>query len=247
MVDRGADVTNGISFAESSVRLPYGNLLVGYSERRHGDMRSSESERAFFISRGFAFDRVVMMRQTHSTNVQRVIPGLTTLEADGMYYIGDELSEWTPILTALTADCVAMFLYSEQYPAFGIVHAGWRGILNGIAKKAVSRVISQGIKAETVRILIGPHIRACCYDVDSYRARAFTERFGPTVIEQRNGKSYLSLQSALIRSLGPHRHLVQIFSLCNDCTSCTKGRYFSFRKNRGRSFGEIVHFITAIP
>jgi len=74
---------------------------------------------------------VIFPRQTHSTNICEVISGEEDLsDTDGIY-----TSNMSLILGIKTADCAPItFIEGDK---FGIVHAGWRGLVNGIVKKTI--------------------------------------------------------------------------------------------------------------
>ena len=57
-------------------------------------------------------------------------------------------------LGIFTADCVPVFILDVATPAIGIVHAGWRGTLAGIAVNAFTRMETLfGTLAATVRFI----------------------------------------------------------------------------------------------
>lgn len=77
-------------------------------------------------------------------------------EADGLVTQQSNL----PIAIA-TADCLPIALAGETTVA--LVHAGWRGIADGVIGSARELMVS--LDDEPLRAAIGPHIGACCYEV----------------------------------------------------------------------------------
>jgi len=103
-----------------------------------------------------------------------------------------------------------------------VLHAGWRGLLAGIA--------TSGIKAlggGPVTAMVGPGIGPCCYVVGDEVAASFRRAFGVDVV--RDGKLDLwSAAERALRAAGCTR--VDRIDLC---TSCTPGRFFSHRRDNG--------------
>jgi YfiH family protein len=161
-------------------------------------------------------DAVSMNRQKHTTLVHRAHAGKRGEPGDGLWT--DERG--LPML-ALGADCltIAIARMNGRGPALAILHAGWRGLLEGIAAKAVEAV-GGGLLAAA----IGPGIGPCCYDVGEDVSEPFRRAFGFGLV--RDGK--LDLWSAAERALstaGVAR--VDRFDLC---TACNPQLFFSQRR-----------------
>jgi copper oxidase (laccase) domain-containing protein len=72
------------------------------------------------------FENIIFPQQTHSTNIKEVMTGEEDLlDCDGLFTRNPDL-----ILGIKTADCAPVVFIGEE--KFGIVHAGWRGLVNGI-------------------------------------------------------------------------------------------------------------------
>ena len=85
------------------------------------------------------------------------------------------------IPTVTVADCMPLYLYDPVTGVFGIVHSGWKG--TGIVCDAIALAEKDyGARAQNFCVVIGPHIRACCYIVNEDRARWFSENFTPDCV-----------------------------------------------------------------
>ena len=74
-------------------------------------------------------------------------------------------------LAVLTADCVPVALAAPDTGHIGVVHAGRRGMLDGVVGRAVDRMREEG--ARGIVAYIGPSICPRCYEVpDEMRAEA---------------------------------------------------------------------------
>lgn len=77
-------------------------------------------------------------------------------EADGLITQSTQVS-----LSVATADCLPIALAGRRSVA--LVHAGWRGIVNGVIPAAIGAM--HDLDDEPYAAAIGPHIGPCCYEV----------------------------------------------------------------------------------
>lgn len=85
------------------------------------------------------------------------------------------------IPTVTVADCMPLYLYDPVTGVFGIVHSGWKG--TGIIVDAIKLAgKNYGARVEDFCIILGPHIRDCCYIVNEERANWFAENFTPDCV-----------------------------------------------------------------
>ena len=83
--------------------------------------------------------------------------------------------------TVTVADCMPLYLYEPETGVFGIVHSGWKG--TGIVVDAIKLADKEyGARAQNFSVILGPHIRACCYIVNEERAKWFSENFTPDCV-----------------------------------------------------------------
>jgi YfiH family protein len=92
------------------------------------------------------------------------------------------------VLGVKTADCFPIFLISKI--AVGVLHAGWRGSIRGIALEGLMAMYENfGVKPEEITVIFGPGICGECYEVGEEVA----ELFGKFAIPKGNGKYLLDL------------------------------------------------------
>ena len=194
---------------------PFASLNLG---RLTGDDpdRVDENRRRLCAEVGVDVERVALNRQHHSATVHRAVPGSRGVPGDGLWT--DAPNE--PMI-ALAADCltIAIARTNGGRPALAVLHAGWRGLLEGIVEAGVVAVGRTGLAAA-----IGPAIGPCCYEVGDDVAEAFAERFGGGLVQGRN----LDLWSAADRALRTAGcSSVDRFDLC---TRCNEDLFFSERR-----------------
>jgi YfiH family protein len=178
-----------------------------------------------------------MAWQRHGNTVTRaqprgiVTPGTVYDHCDGLW--SDEPGR---AMLLLTADCmpIAVARTAGERPAVAILHAGWRGLLAGIVAAGV-----RAIGARTLAAAIGPSIGPCCYEVGEEVAEPFREAFGEDVVRDGKLDLWTSAERAL-RAAG-----VEQVDRCDICTSCSSERFFSHRRDRGRTGRQgVIAYVT---
>lgn len=129
--------------------------------RQRGNARDPLVRQRACSAAGIPGEALVTAEQVHGTAVAVVdggCRGQKLPKTDGLVTGVPGLP-----LAILTADCLPVF-FCAGTKAAGIVHAGWRGIAQGIIPEAV-RVFRDrfGIAAPELSVTIGPHIRECCF------------------------------------------------------------------------------------
>jgi len=160
-----------------------------------------------------------MNYQHHSADVLRARAGSRDEHGDGIWT--DERG--LPVL-ALAADClpIALARANGSQPALALLHAGWRGLLEGIVPAGVS-----ALGGGTVAAAIGPAIGPCCYEVGEDVAGRFRRAFGFGLYRDGRLDLWTAAERAL-RAAGCAR--VDRVDLC---TACSPERFFSHRRDEG--------------
>ena len=199
---------------------PYESLNLG---RKSGDEveRVDENRRRACEAIGADVAKLALNFQVHSARVRRAEPVSRGEHADGLWTDEPGL----PIL-AMSADClpIALARTDGTRPAVAVLHAGWRGLLEGIAASGV-----EALGGGSLAAAIGPGIGPCCYEVGEEVAAPYRERFGEDVVREGRLDLWTSAERAL-RAAGADR--VDRF---DRCTACEPGTFFSHRRDRGRT------------
>ncbi len=146
----------------------------------------------------------------------------------------------------LTADCVPILLVDPRHSVIGIIHAGWRGTLLGIARKALLKMIHRfGTHPEDLLVAIGPSIGECCYEVDEAVMEPFrSSKWNWQAYSKPKGgnKWCMDLAQANIEQM--HGLGIRDEQCCwiRICTACNTDILFSYRAE-GRKTGRQISFI----
>ncbi len=202
--------------------------------------------------------RLVCLNQTHS----HVIHCLRSAALDTTP-VGDGLSTDQPnvLLSVLTADCVPILIAEPGNRLVAAVHAGWRGTLKRIVEKAVGKMKAE-LSANPANCLavVGPSIRSCCYEIGEnvfqafasefpYASALFKGNFGhpaedirshgeskvPLTPDRHDGRKFLDLPAACEYQLRDAGLLKENIHASPFCTSCENERFFSHRRESGRT------------
>jgi YfiH family protein len=199
---------------------PYASLNLG---RKGGDdvVHVDENRRIACESIGADVAKLALNYQVHSGRVVQAEAGARGAHADGLWTGDRDL----PIL-AMSADClpIALARTNGGAQAVAVLHAGWRGLLEGIAASGVEALGGVGLAAA-----IGPAIGPCCYEVGEEVAASYRKRFGDDVVYGGRLDLWTSAERAL-RAAG-----VQHVQRFDRCTACEPETFFSHRRDGGRT------------
>lgn len=198
-------------------------LLNTYPNLMHGFGEKNETWEKF----GIPPSRVASVSQIHSNRIVFVTkPMSQTIRADGM------VTNQPLYLVITTADCVPLLLYTPSSKYIAAIHAGWKGIINGIVENAIKILKSCGNDPAEITAAIGPHIRGCCYNVERERAEVFRKRFHESADLVRLFKAnwHLDIGNAVHRILISCGVRGDRIDNLRQCTSCDR-RFNSTRRD----------------
>lgn len=158
--------------------------------------------------------------QVHGARV-RSLAGPPDPEAPLEEADGQVTAEGGVAAVVLVADCLPIAVAGDG--AVAMLHAGWRGLAEGVVEAGVAALRAQGAR-EPLAAAIGPGIGRCCYQV----GEEVHERFSP---ELREGDR-LDLKAAARRALAT-AGVAEVHD-CGLCTHCSDpSLFFSHRRDRG--------------
>jgi len=176
-----------------------------------------ENRRLACESLGLPHEQLAFNRQVHSPTVHRARAGSRGEPGDGLWSDERGVS-----LLAMSADCLPIAVVrTDGTPALAVLHAGWRGLSEGVVAQGVA-ALGDGSKAA----IVGPAIGPCCYEVGPEVSR----RFDADLTRDRKLDLWAAAERALLTA-GVER--VERVDLC---TRCHPELFFSHRRD-GRARG----------
>jgi YfiH family protein len=139
------------------------------------------------------------------------------------------------ILAVTTADCLPIFIWSEDLSVIGIAHCGWKGLVSGICKNLAEKLLTLSpVSLNQIYVRIGVGIGSCCYIVDTGRLKKF-HHSGLCNIHNREGEAvHLDLKACarmlLEREGVPERNI----SIESECSCC--GENYPSYRGQGENF-----------
>lgn len=175
------------------------------------------------------FSQLATLKQIHSANC------VAASGRPGILGEGDALLEDArgAVIAVKTADCLPVLLVDERHRAVEAVHAGWRGTVAGIVRRAAEAMQARfGTEPGDLHAAIGPGIGECCYEV------------GPEVAAQFgiDGRAHVDLAAANRRQLTEAGVPESRIYLSNLCTRCLPEEFHSYRRDQ-LAAGRLYSFV----
>lgn len=188
--------------------------------------------------------RVARPRQVHGDAVAHVAADGGVSPADADAIVGTDPA-WP--VAIVTADCVPILACGRDGRAVAAIHAGWRGLASGVIGAGIAALAEAAGGVDLVAV-VGPHIGACCYEVDGPVIDALERRPEASLSEAltptRPGHWRLDLGAVATAQL----HAAGVPGACvasldgPPCTSCDAKRFHSFRRD-GEQAGRLLHHV----
>lgn len=111
-------------------------LNLGFTKFADADEVRNNQD-MFLKAAGASRNKIAIGKQVHSRNVREVTEAGQYDKSDGLITSKNDLS-----LIVSAADCLPIFLYDSVRKVCSVVHSGWKGTRDAIAKEAV-RLMSE--------------------------------------------------------------------------------------------------------
>lgn len=143
------------------------------------------------------------------------------------------------------ADCVPILLADPVRRVVGLVHAGWRGTVLGVTRRAVAQMAAcYGSRPGDILAAIGPSIGPDHYEVGEEVVAQVREAFGAQaealLPRPHGGRAHFDLWAAnrlLLEQAG-----VRQIEVAGLCTACHLEDWYSHRAEKGKTgrFGALI-------
>jgi hypothetical protein len=180
---------------------PFGPLNFG---RVLGDDPAAVAENHARLARavGYAVERLYETSQVHGVAVRRVggdesVEAVRSEDADALVSAAPGVA-----VGVRTADCIPVLVGCLDTGAVAAIHAGWRGVVEGVVPAGVHALLRAGGRPEQLVAAIGPCIRAASFEVgDDVAARIAAAAPGVEVILPRAPRAHVDLPLAVVAQL----------------------------------------------
>lgn len=213
-----------ITFSDENIKVKFSTALNGINYKKEDEDGKSNLNS---LKELFSLDKVVYVNQIHSSDF---------IDATGKDFKGDKdcdaivTSDKNTLVGVFTADCVPVIAYDKEKEVIAAIHSGWKGTYNNIVR-STCEYMKNNYECENIKVIIGPHVRECCYEVSEELANKFTVAFGEDVCSGR----MLNLEKCVEVQLQGVVKKENINSL-GICTYCEKYiKMHSYRQNQEKS------------
>ena len=174
------------------------------------------------------------MNQIHSANV-------VVVDENSPKYIDncDALITKTKNLPlmVMVADCIPILMFDEVKGVIAAIHAGRNSTFLKISETTSKKMIEDfSCKTENIKVIMGPSIQKCCYEVNDELKNIVEKSFGKEFVIGNN-IDLQGINKKLLENLG-----IKNIEISSICTKCSNKPFFSYRKekNTGRFAGVIT-------
>ena len=208
--------------------LFFNNTILSFSTKNENEYTLNNTFNVMNIS-----NHIAKCNQIHSAEVKYIsqsgvyngIDGLVSNLSNNIY------------LQIVTADCVPIFMYDEYNGNIGLLHSGWKGTYNNIVDKGIDLFIEKKSKIDDIKVLLGPSIKGCCYEVKEDVSSLFDKEF----ILVNNNKLYLDMSTKIKNDL-LKRDIKKKNIFISDVCTYEHEKFHSFRRDKSKS-GRIYSII----
>ena len=201
---------------------PYFSLNLGDHVGDNPEVVTANRQRLF--EKALLPAEPLWLKQTHSTDVIDAKRWQADMQAEAI--ISDSPDT---VCTVMTADCLPLLMTDSSGSQVAAVHAGWRGLKNGIIENTLAQ-----FKAPSSEIIVwlGPAIGPQAFEVGPEVKAGFV------VMDAAAESAFISTHTdrylADIYLLARHRLIAQGVTAIyggENCTFTEKQRFFSFRRD----------------
>ena len=166
------------------------------------------------------------LNQIHS-NIVKKLPSKNNLDCDASYTFDKEI-----VCALRTADCLPIFLTNIEGSFVSLIHAGWKGLLQGVIENTINKINS---KSEII-VWLGPCISQESFEVgkDIYQLFLNHDIKIKPAFKFKGGKYFLDLALAARLKLN-YNNIYNIggAGITEDfCTFRDEDDFFSYRRDK---------------
>jgi len=169
----------------------------------------------------------VWVNQVHGVEVIDAATSSCLQNADASFTIKPNV-----VCVTMTADCLPVLLCDKKGSVVAAVHAGWRGLCDGVIEAAVAKM---QVPASEILVWLGPAIGPNAFEVgDDVREQFIAKNSQAELAFKRYGDKWLCNMYLIARQRLNALGVTEVYgaSVNEDfCTYTDEARFFSFRRD----------------
>ncbi len=183
----------------------------------------------FYKQTGVPEEQMAIPDQIHSARV-------ILANSPGIFPQTDGLITRTAglFLAIQTADCFPVFFAVPKHKTVALIHAGWRGVADGILTNTLSYLIRDlSFSAGDMFCAIGPGLQKECFEVHADVFEKFEKKYHLPHPDQ--AKRFIDLSTHIYDQLLAAGIPDKQIENSTECTHCMSDTYFSYRRDGAKS------------
>lgn len=216
-------------------RLLRAGFIGGTFSRHSGNMKDTSCQTAVLSELGIDPTRILRLHQVHGDTIISVHSlqeaqqqtSCPLPDADA-WLLSPIPSGWGAAI--MTADCVPLFVWDDTGTHAVLAHCGWRGVVKGLAQKAVQKLLAKNPELH-LNAWLGPHIQACCFEVQQDVAA----QFSPDCLIRKKDKIFVDLNVEIKKQLMQAGLSARRIHAPYYCTCGDRENFFSWRRDHEKN------------
>ena len=223
---------------------PYKSLNCSFN---NNDNKNNVIKNINIVKEDLNLKKIIKLNQIHSSEVV-IIEKLNDIS--DFYKVDGIVTKIPGIgLSILGADCAPILFYDKIEKIIAACHAGWRGAVDNIVEKTISKMESIGAKRNQISAIIGPAIQKNSYEIgqevaDIIKSCSFFSNKIPILSHKINDKYLFNLPLFLQQCL-KNAEIVNIGNVELD-TYTNPHLFFSHRRSSHKNMNETGRQISVI-
>lgn len=205
----------------------YQGLNLG--EHVHDDINLVSENRDLLMQNFDVNESLCWLKQTHSTTLLNLPASKKALDlpADASW-----TTDKNQVCIVMTADCLPVLVTDKVGSFVCAIHAGWRGLCDGIIEKSIASICSkQNVKTSDLLVWLGPCIGKEAFEVGDDVRNEFMQQ-NPKTIEafRSHGAKWLADLHKLAKLRLSPLNIGEI-TCCDLCTFSNPELFYSYRRD----------------
>jgi len=202
---------------------PYHSFNFG--EHVGDDQANIEANRSLLKKRLNLPTEPIWLKQVHSTIVLPAIPANRGQEADALFS-----QQPNQVCVVTTADCLPLLLCDRNGTQVAAIHAGWRGLANGIIENTLQKM---NLPANQILAWLGPAIGPRVYELGDEVRQYFIDKDAEasrSFVPSKNAGRWLGNLYSLATLRLEKQNISAIYG-GEYCTYSASEQFFSYRRD----------------
>ena len=220
----------------------YDSLNCGYASKDNSN--NVTKNRARILNNfNIKINNLIIPDQFHSNKIKVFEKNKNVYKCDGI------INTFTGIaLGVLTADCCPILVGHKKRQLNGVIHAGWKGLYNGIIENFLLETEKMGFKRQDLIFALGPCIGKASYEVSTTFRQNFLGKYKDIDIffkknEKKNSFNF-NLRRCIV-SILKKKKILNVWSSRSDTYKYPK-KYFSYRYSVHKGYKDYGRMLSLI-